>query len=380
MAHARGRVQLQCLRVVVFMAVVSCTVDAVGGSEHRWRLQVGAAARMGTRYDVDWTPDSVLARIPAQELTSGLVAAPPPIGPANTYADRTYVDGYVRMDPGTTDPETDVYGMTWFWGYLNPAQYQGNAVVFRSAPVTQQASSYSFDPWQGRKEVDVYGISLSLDRSMLKRGRWTLEGTAGVTWYKPQHDRFEVQRHGQTSGSAWRYVDTYSAAHKPFPSAPYSGSYEGPGYLLNNIPDSRVVEQLDSHEANWKAVSELQLEMDMLEARLGVGAACDWGRLHMRIAPQFRIAHVTLSAESMTGIGPFSSGTIEASGQQREQEWIWGYGLEVAAALRLYRSWMVGASVSADWWWEDVTVMTDPFGITMDLGQWVFSANFGCEF
>lgn len=346
-----------------------------GGSRWGWRL--GPALRTGGAIEARWDSDSVASRIP--KLLGGQSGGGnPPVGSAGAYADRTYADGYVRLDPGTMDPETDTYGMTWYWGYQNAGQRRGDTVVFRSSPVEEYGSGFFFEHWEGRDEPDFNGVDAELSRILLRRGRAVLEVVAGMSWYDTQSSRFAVRRRG--SVSAWRYVDTYAAPYTPFPSAPYSGSYDGPGYLINNRPDSRTVEQTGGRESDWEAVSVLNVDTDMLDARLGLGLRVDFGILGLRLTPQLRAAFVRVDAAATTTVSPLPGGNLEFNATESEDVWIFGAGAEAEARLRFWRSWMVSLAASADWWAENVSVRAEPFDVELELGQWTFTAGLGSAF
>jgi len=216
-------------------------------------------------------------------------------------------------------------------------------------------------------------VDAELSRILMRRGRAVLEVVAGMNWYDTQSSRFEVRRRG--SVSAWRYVDTYSAPYSPFPGAPYSGTYEGPSYLLNNIPDSRRVEQTGGRESDWEAVSALDVSTDMLDARLGLGLRLVFGRLGLRLTPQIRAAYVTVDATSVTTVSPLPGGALVYSEQHEQRAWVFGGGAEVEARLRCFRDWSLGVSAAADWWADEINVKAEPFDVHMELGQWTFTAT-----
>ena len=82
--------------------------------------RIGVGYRMGLNITVDF------------KKLGGFPAISDP-GPALGIADRTYDNGsYNRVDIST-----NAGGLTWFWGYENPGQLQGNALVMESVLITQ---------------------------------------------------------------------------------------------------------------------------------------------------------------------------------------------------------------------------------------------------
>lgn len=348
---------------------------AAGEAEQVWEWRVGPVFRVGNSIEVQWDGDAVAARMPDWVNGGTGGGGSPPVGATDRYADRSYADGYVRLDPGTTDPETDVYGMTWYWGYENASQRQGDTVVFHSTPVEEHSGGYLLEPWRGRDESDAVGVGAELSRTLLHRGRTTMMLVAGCSWYDTQHTRFEVRRRG--SVSAWRYVDTYSAPHTPFPSAPYSGTYEGPGYLISNQPDSRTVEQTGGRESDWEAVSSLHTDTDMLDVHIGLGMRAAFGRIGVGLSPHIRAAWVGMDAHPTTTVAPLPEGAVTFGSTTSEQAFILGAGMAAETDVRFWRNWRMHVAVSADWWADAVNVRAEPFDVELELGHWSATAGLG---
>lgn len=142
------------------------------------------------------------------------------IGPASGGAlDRFYNDGFVRVDGSGNDG-----GLTWFWGYKNQEQIQGDTLLFH------QASS----PANGavKKDEDPQpGFELSYARRLGRvwRGAWGIQAAFGYTDLSIHDDR-------TLHGNALVLTDAYPLGGVVPPLAPYAGSFSGPGPLIGDSP------------------------------------------------------------------------------------------------------------------------------------------------
>ncbi len=363
-----------CLSSACLAAPPVDAENSLGSS--RWEFGFGPVYRSGLQMSTDWRADAVLAYVPSQLFGA---SSQPNVGSLNGYADREYVDGFVYTDPGTTDSETDVYGMTWNWGYNDSGQYQGNSVVFHSATVTDASEGAFRQPWSEEQTVSQTGFDVSAGCRLLRGSRLALGFSTGVSWFPERTEQSAVvRRGGQTT---WRYVDSYSAPYTPFPSAPYSGTTDGPGYLLSNIPDSRNIEVLSRTAGDWGAVSTLDVGVGLTKVRIGPSL---WGTLGdlvvARLSAQSLWAYVETSATSSISIESLQSDTVTFGDNSYTREWVSGWGVEGEARMVMGEGWYLGLAVAADWWSEEVSISVTSFDVELDLGQWNYAITVGRAF
>lgn len=369
------------LTVMVMLCWLIPTVMAEVDTDKAWEWHVGPSYRTGTRITSTWRPDAVTARV--APLFTRRSDRRPLIGPPTGYANRDYEDGFVYMDLGTDDPETDTIGLTWFWGYDNASQYSGDTVSFHSAPFTDaRTKGVSMDSDRMAERVNMTGVDLSAGRRLWRKNRVSAGLSVGLAAYCSRSVDHTVQRVAARETSVTRrYVDTYGAEPLPFPDAPYENTLEGPGYLIRNEPDSRRLETLASRRRNWVAESRHDIEVQVMDVRLGPSL---WWvpheRIGLRLTPHLRAAYVDAEAAAHTRIAPTRRGPIEFSDQDRAREWVYGFGAEARAGVDLYRGWRLGIAAAADWWDSDVQVTAEPFDSLIELGQWTFTASVGREF
>lgn len=237
---------------------------------------VGLAYRMGFNLQADF-------------INRGQYYPLPP-GEASNHAPRTYTDGYVREDSSG-----NAGGLTWNWGYHSPEQIQGDTLTFlASNPGTLDGSV--------RDEV-VPGIELSYALQLGQPGRteWGVEAALNFA-------RADFSSRTQPSTSLLAR-DTYSLGGILPPTAPYLGTFEGPGPLLTDTAQSTAL------------AVEAELETGLYGLRLGPFIGLPLGsRLGLRLSGGF--AAVLADSEFsfvQAPVDPVGS-TPQASGARRETE------------------------------------------------------------
>lgn len=346
-----------------------------------WEFQLGSVYRTDTRIKANWSGEGIAARV--LPLLAGQRSGTSLAGPANSYADRDYADGFVYMDPGTADPETDTMGLTWHWGYDNPEQYTGASVRFHGLPVQDYwTEGLAMDPWSGSEKINQAGLDLSCGWRAWKWEWGALGVSAGLNWLPEREADFKVSRTvARENRRTWRIVDTYDAPYLPFPDAPYAGTYEGPGYLIHNIPDSRNIELMSASSREWVAESQVKVEVEVVDLRLGPSL---WLRPHdrvaLRVTPQIRFAQVETRGHSRTAIASPGRSPKVFEERCRDRNWVMGGGVEAEARFYLGKGWHLGFAVASDWWEDDVGISADPFEVLLELGQWSFVGSLGVEF
>jgi len=166
----------------------------------------------------------------------------PPIGPDGAIGDREYNDGYVRQDGGTP-----VDGTTWYWGYDNASQVQGDSLVYTATGFQSILGGASSAPNGGAYSKDsLRGVAPHIQfdaRSPHYLGPFRLGFSAGFDFLKTGQAIAYSNFGASQTRDDYRldYVDTYALQGVIPPQAPYQGSLGGPGPLIDNIPFNRAV-------------------------------------------------------------------------------------------------------------------------------------------
>lgn len=167
----------------------------------------------------------------------------PPFGGEAEFAERSYDDGYVR-----TDGSTDIDGYTTHWGYQNAGQVDGDNLSFHATgfqSVRGDTFNRSSAPSVDRREQGIApiiefdghykheiaglraGFSASLIWSPVKMNRQWNDFNLGQVRNDYRHDWTDVYNLGGFSDLV--------------PPAPYSGTADTPGFVLENMPDVRAL-------------------------------------------------------------------------------------------------------------------------------------------
>jgi hypothetical protein len=242
--------------------------------------------------------------------TTGSNANTGTAGPVDSFADRTYDDGYVNRDEGTLEPGPYSYGKTWFWGYNNAGQINRPTLTYHvNAPgttttttttamgggtdttkKTTSTTSYavrhsswsglsndldwdsqlSGSGWFARVESpaiftrDALAVSMEIGYSFANAdtGRsnggvfGAQQGTEQLTSKSIKTSSLSTTTTGTGSSTTTIRVinsitDTYDVSaflEERASNAPYSGTLMGPGTQISNIPDSRVITSATTSE------------------------------------------------------------------------------------------------------------------------------------
>jgi len=357
-----------------------------------WNVSIGPAWRQDNDLRVHYDAAAVSRGLRGSFLSRREPGAGAgAVGPADAYADRDYRDGFVYTDAGTADPETDVPGLTWYWGYDSTAQNDGSSVSFHadgSSSYSERLDVLPVAPQSAGEDRDLTGLQAGVERTLWGATRPLSIGVVfNATWYRDEDFDFQVRRgtarRTVTRGSG-EIVDRYQTFGYTAPGAPYAGSYDGPGPLIHNIPESRTESMsYSSRSVSWNAASRVELEMSQSELALGPWIACKpLERVQVRLSPQLMLAHVCLDAEAHTAYSPANppSPLGDFSSRAETSDWILGAGLEAAVRIDVGKGWSLGGSLAAAWWADDVAVRAEPFDARLDLGTWRASATIGKEF
>jgi hypothetical protein len=159
-------------------------------------------------------------------------------GPATGgVADRTYDNGYNRVDIANNDHGPGFENTTWYWGYTDPNSIQGGSLVLNnsSSPANGVSRNNANDPQHGLE------IAYSRELHRAQNGwKFGLEGALGYTFLSIDDSR-------TLRASVTRLTDWYPRPGNPVPPpAPYAGTYAGPGTVIGSEPFSRTITNIVS--------------------------------------------------------------------------------------------------------------------------------------
>ena len=374
-------------------AAISCAALADDGGEelvledspNAWHFRVGPVmsprVRARVRGPRQAMPVTPVTGVAASGTAAGNVVPAPSAG----YADRQYVDGYVKPDEGTDDPDSMISGLTWNWGADDvSAQYSDGKMEFRTdvARWEETGTASSFSEGSGSES----------DRDMLvgveAMGGWTffdndtfdaaIEG--GFRFYG-SGDLSSKSRYG-TSATKTRneycFVDSYDASGwTDVPRGSYTGSAGGPGRLIGATPTRR--EEL----AGSTALSEThyydgstKLNYRIWDVRLG--PTVGWkaaNRLTIRggVYGLVGLVDAKLSTTANT-----AEGSRRASRSSCEA--VFGMAVGLSAQINLSKNIFLMGGAEYDWWSDTVGLKAGGAEAKIKLSDVTMSLALGIEF
>lgn len=309
-----------------------------------WRVTAGVMQRSLGGFD--WAPSTHslpgLLLIGAGSSTAGIGA----IGPAGSYADRVYEDGFVKLDGGTVA----LGGDTWNWGYTESAQVNDGFLSFHGGNGTAAAGSAA---------------------STLRAGRWSDQPEAvapyvQLEWIEPlsAHLNFgwlggfsflssDVSRAGSTFSASKgrtdydiRYTDRYDLGGVVPPGAPYSGSLAGPGPLISNLPAQRSAAYPVSGGETASAYNRIQTDFSVNLWTLSFGPSLEYviGRVVLGASAGATVAIADWSVQQTETLYVSRDG-----GRARRQQRWRDSGSGVSAIPGLFVQGSLGIVLSERW-------------------------------
>lgn len=244
-----------------------------------WHFRIGPVMAPNVRVNVRCSSPKTLPSIlpsSGSATTAGATVADPAAG----FVDRFYVDGYVKPDEGTEDPNSMISGLTWDWGANNVAgQYSNGRMEFHSDVTrwTESVSSSSYGSSRGSvSESDrdtLLGVEAMGGWTFFENDSFDAAVDAGFRYYG-SGDLSAQSRYGtsvMTTRSAYRFVDSYDASGwTSVPSGAHAGEPGGPGRLLGAIPTRR--EELAGSSSTTKSYfrnASTDLDYHIWDLRLG---------------------------------------------------------------------------------------------------------------
>jgi hypothetical protein len=134
--------------------------------------------------------------------------------------DRTYEDGFVRMDSSGNQGS-----LTWNWGYQNASQLPGNDTVLMHATSTTGATSRH----GGDDAYPGFELNYQRDLGHYRWGRWGIKLASG-------YSDVEIRDTRPLSTRANLITDAYGLGGITPPLAPYAGTFDGPGPVIGDMP------------------------------------------------------------------------------------------------------------------------------------------------
>lgn len=165
----------------------------------------------------------------------GFAALTDPGPDTGTLVNRNYDNGYNRVDSTGNDHEPGFPDTTWNWGFQGGGSVQGNSIVFQSA--SSPATAISRDNDDGVN----HGLELGYVRELHRAEKWRagLEAAFGFTTLTIRDTRVLQNEVNLITDTFTVPGGVEAIPGYPFgPDDSYSGSFAGPGPLLDSTLDA----------------------------------------------------------------------------------------------------------------------------------------------
>ncbi len=297
-------------------------------------------------------------------------------GPAGGYADREYENGgAVRIGS-----PTDQTGDTWNWAYNDASQISADSVQFRtdagSSNTINRGDESSSTSWNS-DETDSAGPYLSLDYLFdltphLAVGPQISFMFTGFDTGNRSNNFSAFQERRDYSNSL---TDSYGLDGSIPPQAPYSGSFNGPGILLRNKPDSRHLtpQQTGSERLNLMNEVQEKLDVDLYTFSIGPQFEYRYGRFYSRagLGLALNIADVEASRSETLVLKKGGNQSVyrKWEGSKSETDLLPGFYLSLETAFCLSQQWSLSAFGRFDWN-KDISGTVGPSSYTVNMDGW----------
>jgi hypothetical protein len=208
-----------------------------------WEFSLSAGPAWRQSGTLGFSGGSRSAGVAIPSFVGDNVLITPPIGAADAYGTRTYDDGFVG-----TDMSTEIDGLTSYWSYQNSSQVNlaSDSISFhatgfqsiRSDARSVVAAPSMDDPQRGIAPVLQFDAKYKREIAGIRPGFSIFMAWSPVDFDNEWSD-FSLGQTRDDYRHDWTDVYNLGGFGALIPTAPYSGAPDSPGFLLENIPDSR---------------------------------------------------------------------------------------------------------------------------------------------
>jgi len=333
--------------------------------EPKWTISAGPMLRSMRGVSFQTGTHST---VPQPETGSGLSH----VGSESEYANRQYDDGYVYVDAGS-----DNDGTTWHWGYDRASQVHGDNLLFHAIDGHEQTFDFTGDSGANWKQqgFEEAGMRISISRVLKTVGKFRLDCDVSVGWAG-----FSAEHGFDSTVTMTTYdlvvEDRYDLQGITPPTAPYRGTADGPGPLIDNRPSSRSVlrEQTDSETGVRSIRESLNADLITLSIAPALEYRAGWWRLRAICGPtanQVKTDAVHAESDGLSG--------QEWLDHEVEREWRAGFFTEVAVEATF--GCRLGAVLTGRYdWMGKVSGQVGPSSFEADLEGWSVAAGASLRF
>ena len=403
----RGRVIMHTILCILFILFLAVNTYA------EWFIKAGPVYRAGMDMNVSGSSYVQTLGLHAQNSSSrGTGSGSPslmPLNDASGYADRTFDDGFVFMDPSTA-----VNGDTWYWGYNNASQVDlsRDTLSFHRTGSDETASSYrtSVSRRTIRDEsifadqtISGWGIELSGGYVMRESQKFKWSVIGGVdgfdnetmhVWAEPYAEQIDTRKTETIATYSSSSTYTYDLMGVVPPSAPYNGTYNGwppPSPIIPNSPASLEETQKEKSRttrgvatSTETARNTVSMDIDSTIFEFWTGVRMDWepnDTIAIFAQPTISLNAVSIDGERTENWLLEQGGSVRTLQTWKESvnttDWLFGMGLQGGIEWDNNDRWFVSIHVGYDWVNDKATAELGPNPIAFDISGYTAGAEIG---
>ena len=357
-------------------------------SRSPWHLTIGPVMAPRVRTKVRG-PRQMPKRIsvPQGSASSGSGNGASVADPSAGYAERQYVDGYVKPDEGTSDPDSFVSGLTWNWGASDVgSQYSGGRMEFHtdstrwSESVESHVRSSGFGSRSDSDRDILLGVEAMGGWTFLDDEKFDASLDGGFRFYG-SGDLKSESFYGTSvkttkTRSEYRFVDSYDASGwTDVPRGAYAGSPGGPGRLIGAMPERReeLANSTDESEAySYFYRSSAKLDYRIWDLRLG--PTVGW-----KVMDRLTIRGGVYGLLGLVDAKLKASGA-SYGGKKSKCDAVFGIAAGISAQFDITESLFLQGSAEYDWWTDDIDLKAGGANAHIELSDFTVSLALGLEF
>jgi hypothetical protein len=300
-------------------------------------------------------------------------------GPATSFADRRYRNGFVFIDDSTATPGSFLPGTTAYWGYEDNSQVRSgdleyDAGVYRDSRGSEDSAAYP-RTW----ESDLAGGAVALHAEAIYElpNGLRVGGSLGYLLMTQN-----ISRSGSTfSGSLklnerlFSVSDLYDLQGVVPPVAPYAGTFSHPGTapLIDNIPSERRYTRTADASQTVDFANRIQQSFDLTLHTISLGPVVEYQRGSLSASVSLGLA---LNVAAWDAGFRESLQRTQGGRTTRQRSWqrsssgtdlLPGFFLQGNMAWQLSERWSVSAFGRWDWC-GDLEGEVGPAEFSADLG------------
>ena len=326
---------------------------------------------------------------------SGPLSFPSGIGPTNAFADRTYDNGYVRLDSGTGNPASPNPTGTWNWGFSDPNQYNSSAATLSfQKQGTLGYNSTVKAPGEGDALLGP-GIQIEAGMKLMRSENLSIDLCLGFQGIWNAGEKFTTSTYSE-SVQQITVTDVYDVSGIPagsFPVAGFHGTFLGPfdsppvvpSPQIPEIPGQRFVSASAPGSTSYNQIN-FDLNQNLYQFSLGpqITFLEDRGvRLYVRPTVSANILQASAQrTETFIQTSGAGGSTVLAqwSDHGSHQGLSMGLGAVGGFDVDLGKGFFVGAFGGYDWVASEVNVSVGPNVLSVDATGWVAGGTLGIRF